>query len=362
MMLFKRGAVLAMFSRLRDLIKSLRRSSSFKLGLALFLVFALVLIFALGAAYFELHQEISKLRHVRNDVREEITDIIGNILSSVLLSALLIGIIIIAWFAYNSEKRIRRINHTLSELAAGDLSARIEMDKPKDDLDNVALEINKTAEKLQLLLAQTRQLGASIAHDLRTPLARLRVQLEQLESDDEAGVDALLEEVDHLARIIDAILRIARVEARTGCGAWREAKLEAFAQEFCENFEPVVEAQGRSLRVVMDAPSVPVSFDPDLLNQAMANLLQNALIYGEGAIEIIVSGREIGLCDEGAGVPEDKLDEIIKPMVRLDQTRQTQGSGLGLALVKAVADHHQAELILRNRPNSGLDVRICFPD
>ncbi|MEO1637918.1 MAG: HAMP domain-containing sensor histidine kinase [Pseudomonadota bacterium] len=262
-----------------------------------------------------------------------------------------------------AQRRLARIDGTLTLLAAGDLSARTGNQRARDDLDDIARQLDRTAGELESLVAQTRHLSASLAHDLRTPLARLRSRLEVLPDGPER--EDALEEAARLSQIFDTIMRVARIEAAQGKDGFAPVDLGELVAELEEIFGPVVEDEGKTLRTAVSSPE-HVQADRQMLVQAMANLIQNALVHGGKEITLIAKGAMIGVADNGDGVDPQQYGEIIKPMVRLDQARGTDGSGLGLALVRAVADRHGATLMLapqsEGEERPGLRVILKFAD
>lgn len=275
----------------------------------------------------------------------------------VLLIALLLGITA----GLLAQRRLVRINGALGRLATGDLGARTGVETASDDLDDLARQLDVTAAELERLVTQTRHLSASIAHDLRTPLARLRAQLEMLPEGEERG--AALEEAGRLSGIFDTIMRVARIEATQGEDGFESIDLTEFIADIEDIFGPVVEDAGKKL-VLQNEGQGSVMADRQMLIQAIANLIQNAIVHGGDEITLFAkeSGQyqEIGVADNGEGVPEEQYDEIIKPMVRLDTARKTDGTGLGLALVRAVADRHRAQLQLSENKPSGLRATMKF--
>lgn len=256
-----------------------------------------------------------------------------------------------------AQRRLARINKTLGRLAAGDLTARTGHARSVDDLDDIARQLDVTANELERLVAQTKHLSASIAHDLRTPLARLRAQLEMLPDCEERG--AALEEAGRLSVIFDTIMRVARIEAAQGRDGFVAVSLRELAEEMAETFGPVVEDEGKKLELVVDAPA-QIHADRQMLVQALANLIQNALVHGGDAITLFAEGHRIGVADNGPGVDPNQYGEIVKPMMRLDAARTKDGSGLGLALVRAVAERHGAGLELSPADPQGLKVALNF--
>jgi signal transduction histidine kinase len=154
-------------------------------------------------------------------------------------------------------------------------------------------------------------------------------------------------------------MRVAKIEARQGRDGFELINLGALAEEMAETFGPVVEDAGKSLVLDIDAPA-SVEADRAMLVQALANLIQNALVHGGEQVTLIAKGRDLGVADNGPGVDPSRFTEIVKPMVRLDAARRTQGSGLGLALVRAVADRHGARLELAENVPHGLRIILCF--
>jgi len=258
-----------------------------------------------------------------------------------------------------AQKRLSRIDRTLGTLAQGDLSARTGLTRSKDDLDDIARQLDVTAAELERLVTQTRHLSASIAHDLRTPLARLQAQLEVLPEGDARG--AALEEANRLSGIFDAIMRVARIEATQGTDGFEAVDLTALLKDIAETFGPVVEDEGKTLTLDLSG-SGRVQADRQMLIQALANLIQNALVHGGTEITLISNGLVFGVADNGQGVDPEQFSEIVKPMVRLDAARTRDGSGLGLALVRAVADRHGAKLELSTNQPSGLKATLNFAD
>ena len=287
------------------------------------------------------------------EARELLAGILWSTAALVILLTLAIGVAA----GVLAQRRVLRINRTLGRLAAGDLSARTGHSRSKDDVDDIAQQLDHTASELERLVSQTRHLSASIAHDLRTPLARLQAQLEMLPEGDQRG--AALEEASRLSGIFDTIMRVARIEAAQGKIGFEAVSLAELAEELREIFGPVIEDAGKLLSLEIASPA-SVQADRQMLVQALANLIQNALVHGGAKITLNVRGRSIGVCDNGPGVDPEQFQEIIKPMVRLEASRTTDGSGLGLALVRAVADRHGARLELSQNDPHGLRVNLNF--
>ena len=287
------------------------------------------------------------------DALELLGDVLWTTAGLVVFFALVVGLAAGVW----AQRRVARINATLNRLAAGDLQVRTGIDRSIDDLDDLARQLDVTADELERLVAQTRNLSASLAHDLRTPLARLRAQLEMLPEGKERS--AALEEATRLSAIFDAIMRVARIEAGHGRQGFEVVDLNDLLAELAGTFGPVVEAHEKQLIVICE-DAATVLADKDMLVQAIANLIQNALVHGGAQVTLFARGREVGVADNGAGVDPTEFGEIIKPMVRIDTARESDGTGLGLALVRAVADRHGARLTLSENTPNGLRVALKF--
>jgi len=290
---------------------------------------------------------------------EDAQELLAAILWTTAMIVIAVTLAIGLWVGVLAQRRLVRINVTLGNLAAGDLLARTGHTQSRDDLDDMAQNLDQTASELERLVTQARTLSASIAHDLRTPLARLRAQLEMLPQGAERG--AALEEANRLSEIFDTIMRVARIEAGQGREGFEPVSLADLIDDLAETFGPVIEDEGKTL-VLDHIGAATVQADRAMLVQAMANLIQNALVHGGDQITLFATGRNMGVADNGAGVDPAQFSEIIKPMVRLDEARSTQGSGLGLALVRAVADRHAAGLNLSVNDPHGLKVMLSFTE
>jgi len=291
------------------------------------------------------------------DDGEEALDVLGGVLWSTALVVLAAALAIGIGAGLLAQRRMARITGTLDRMAGGDLQARTGITGGSDDLADLARQMDVTAAELDRLVTQTRHLSASIAHDLRTPLARLRARLEMLPEGEARG--AALEEAARLSGIFDTIMRVARIEAGQGTEGFAPVDLGALVADLAETFGPVIEDAGKRLVVEVKAPAT-VQGDHQMLVQAMANLVQNALVHGGDQVTLFAHGQALGVSDNGAGVDPDQYAEVLKPMVRGDAARSTEGSGLGLALVRAVALRHGAELSLDAADPSGLRVVLKF--
>jgi len=263
--------------------------------------------------------------------------------------------------------RLEAINETSRRIMRGDLSLRIPTRSTDDDFDQLADNLNGMLDTIEQLMEDVRRVTDNVAHDLRTPLTRLRNRLEQLKNDDtiDAGtVEAALGDADGLLMTFNALLRIASIESGRRRAAFKSIALDDVVRDVTELYEPLAEQKGQTLEVSV-SDSVRVHGDRDLLFQAFANLLDNAIKYTPrgGAIRVSLedssTGPRIRIVDSGPGIPEQSRDQVFKRFFRLEQSRHTPGNGLGLSLVEAVARLHKANIQLGGQ--SGLDVALAFP-
>ena len=276
------------------------------------------------------------------------------------------------WMSRRMARRIETINRTSREIVSGDLSRRIPLQGTGDELDRLAGNLNQMLERIQALMEDVRRVSDNIAHDLRTPLGRLHNQLDSLRAEvgaaglDTAGVEQALSESQGLLATFNALLRIARIEAGYRAEGFAPVDLADLARDVAEYYEPLAEARGQAL-AVQTVPGVRVSGDRDLLFQALANLLDNAIKYTPQGGHIDVTLRspgpgtaELAVCDSGPGIPPAARKRVFQRFFRLEASRSTPGSGLGLSLVEAVSRLHGIELVVAdNAPGTRLELRCA---
>ena len=263
--------------------------------------------------------------------------------------------------------RINRIAATAQNIIeTGDLSQRLSIDSEWDDLSSLATVLNEFLNKIESLMNGIREVSNNIAHDLRTPLSGLRGDIEALKNQtvDAPKIDALLAEADRILLIFHALLRIANIEKGKRTEFFRDFNLSTLLHDVAELYEPV--AEERSIRLETDLPaSIKIRGDRDQIFQLCANLLDNAIKFSppHARIRLVAGGDKnrpyISVEDSGAGIPDHDKENVFKHFYRGDSSRSTPGNGLGLSLVKAVADQHQAQIILEDA-NPGLRVRLLF--
>jgi signal transduction histidine kinase len=267
--------------------------------------------------------------------------------------------------------RVDAINRTTRRIMAGDLSQRIALRGSRDEFDQLAANLNAMLDQIERLLGGMRQVTDNIAHDLRTPLNRLRSRIEVAllqhpgRAETRALLEATLADAQAMIATFNALLDIARAEAGSERGGFEEVDLAALAGDLADLYRPVAEDKQLTFEYHC-VPGMALRANRQLLAQALANLLDNAVKYTPpgGGVRLDVgrgpSGPVIAVSDSGPGIPEADRARVLQRFVRLDATRSTPGSGLGLSLVDAVAKLHGAELMLTdNRP--GLKVSLAFP-
>lgn len=267
-------------------------------------------------------------------------------------------------------RRLESINQTSREIMAGDLSRRIPLNGSGDDFDQLAASLNRMLERIEALMSGVRQVSDNIAHDLRTPLTRVRTKLELLRNDLDGCESARLlagetiADTEEMLATFNALLRIARIESGARRAAFAPVDLTALMRDLAELYEPLAAEKGQALSLDVEG-ALWIIGDRDLLFQALTNLVDNAIKYSPPDGSIGLSGRLEGqwvtvtLLDSGPGIPAEARERVLDRFVRLDDSRSTPGSGLGLSLVKAVIDLHQASIDLGGGP-TGLRVTLRF--
>jgi signal transduction histidine kinase len=267
--------------------------------------------------------------------------------------------------------RIESINATSRAIMQSGLGKRIPIHGTRDEWDQLAENLNSMLERIEALMGEVKQVTDNVAHDLRTPLTRIRGRLEQACSrqrdpvSDQSLIDDTMVELDGVLRTFSSLTRISQIEASDRRAAFRTVDLAKIASEVVELFDAAAEENGGHLSLVGDQ-QVFVTGDRDLLFDAIANLVDNAIKHGYEAGQVTVEvahsdgGAVIAVADDGPGLPPDEHPRVFKRFYRLERSRGTPGSGLGLSVVAAVARIHGARIeMLDNRP--GLKVRLWFP-
>jgi signal transduction histidine kinase len=276
-------------------------------------------------------------------------------------------------------KRIDAMTETAHTIMAGDLAGRLPVAGTGDELDRLADNVNAMLERIEALMRGLKEVSDNIAHDLKTPLTRLRNRCEQAlrgatgEADYRAALESTIAESDELIRTFDALLMIARAESGHARDNMAEFDAAEIARDVGELYEPLADEKGLALKV--NAPhAAPVRGNRELVSQALANLVDNAIKYSaaetskvngapaEIMVEAGADGERITLsvADHGPGIPDADRGRVVERFVRLEQSRSLPGSGLGLSLASAVARLHGGELKLEDN-HPGLRSTIALP-
>jgi len=271
-----------------------------------------------------------------------------------------------------AQRRVEEMEHVLDAVASGDFHRRIPRNAAADDIDHVAALINVTLDRLQRLIGNLKQVSVDIAHDLRTPISRMRQKLETVRSDPsnidtyKAVVDQSICEIDNIADTFDALLRISEIEAGAQKAKFVDVELNGLLANIIDALEAVAEEHQHRLRAPSGAGDrVTVRGDRRLLNQLFVNLIENSIVHcprgSEIEVELINDAQHpiVRIRDTGPGIPAEEREKVFRRLYRLEKSRTTRGSGLGLSLVAAIAELHSARVTLAdNEP--GLVVEVTF--
>jgi signal transduction histidine kinase len=305
-----------------------------------------------------------------DDVDEFVARIKTALELSMLLIFVLAGVATVS-VTRRTVGRIEAINATSRAIMQSGLGERIPQHGTRDEWDQLAANLNLMLERIEGLIGEVKQVTDNVAHDLRTPLARIRGRLEKAyNSHPDGGYDRsligdTLAELDDVLRMFSSLMRISQIETTDRTAAFRTVNLTEIASEVVELFDAAAEDQSSCLSIVADQ-RVLVTGDKDLLFDTVANLVDNAIKHGREAGHVTVEvaqrdgGAVISIADDGPGIPADEYQHVFKRFYRLERNRLTPGNGLGLSLVGAVARLHGARIEMRdNAP--GLNLRLWFP-
>jgi hypothetical protein len=322
--------------------------------------------------------------------RERLFGIIANAGQWSIALVIVLGLIGGFFVSGRVLKRIDAMSGTAQTIMRGDLTGRLPVAGTGDELDRLADNVNAMLERIEALMKGLKEVSDNIAHDLKTPLTRLRNRCEQAlrnptgEAGYRAALEATIAESDDLIRTFDALLMIARAESGQARDNMTEFDAAQIARDVGELYEPLAEEKGLELKV--EAPAeAPVRGNRELVSQALANLIDNAIKYaapngnagkvadggannvvnGAPAEIVVAAGKEgeriaLSVSDHGPGIPEADRGRVVERFVRLEQSRSAPGSGLGLSLASAVARLHGGELKLEDN-HPGLRSIIALP-
>lgn len=337
------------------------------------------------------HRALVKVTELSNGFRlligrdlEERRRLFGIVAKGTQWSVLVVIVLGIGGGIFVSRRVLARIDAmtgTTQRIMAGDLSGRLPVGRSGDELDRLAGNLNAMLERIEALMNGLKEVSDNIAHDLKTPLTRLRNRAEEAlaragsEADYREALERTIEESDGLIRTFNALLMIARAESGQARGNMDDFDAAEVANGIHELYEPLAEEDGMTLTVKTSA--TPVHGNRELISQAMANLVENAIKYGKPAAsaqplglkaarEIAIEARRDGdsvllsVTDRGPGIPEADRKHAVERFVRLEASRTLPGSGLGLSLANAVATLHGGELRLGDA-HPGLVATLVLP-
>ena len=327
------------------------------------------------------HKAMARTFHLRGNfhllVGRDVHDLdqIQSLIRDALFWGLLITLVLAlaggAAMSRTMMHRIEVINTTCHQIMDGNLAQRIPRTGGDDDFDRLVETLNRMLDQIEELMQGVRQVTNNIAHDLRTPLTRLRRRLDMLRENGASTdrhddlLDQAISEADGLLTTFKALLRISEVESGGSRGGFKEVDITGLLHDLAELYQPLSEEQGQSFLVeVVDSP--PILGDRDLLFQAFANVLDNAIKYTQasGTISLQMQSQPdqllVSICDTGPGIPPEAREKVFARFFRLESSRSSPGNGLGLSLVAAIVKLHHGRIELAdNRP--GLKLTISLP-
>ena len=285
-------------------------------------------------------------------------------------AALLLGLLGGVVMGRGVARRAAAMEAALAAVEAGEIGRRLPARAGGDEFDRLAGRINATLDRLQGLMATVRQVTDDVAHDLRTPLSRLRQRLEAAaagrDADARSAVAGAMEECDRILGVFEALLRIAQVEGGGSRASFAPFDLSGVAEAVTEVYGPAAEERRQTLETRI-APGAPAWGDRELVTQMLANLVENAVRHGRegGRVEVALvrapgGGAALTVADDVVGIPAAERERVFRRFHRLDAARSSPGTGLGLALVKAVVDLHGMAIELSDN-GPGLRVAVSVP-
>ena len=310
-------------------------------------------------------QDISDLDGYTAHIKTAVIAVVGLIFALAGLASVLV--------TRRTVARIEQINATSRAIMLSGLDKRIPLRGSNDEWDRVAENLNLMLARIETLMEEVKQVTNNVAHDLRTPLTRMRGRLEKAYSrqrsgeHDQALIGDTIADLDAVLRIFTSITRIAQIESQAREGAFRTVNLVEIAAEVVELYDAAAEQDGTRLTIVGDS-EVLVTGDRDLIFDAIANLVDNAIKHGRAGGRVVVTSENvdgspaISIVDDGPGIPVDQREHVLKRFFRLEHSRYTPGNGLGLSLVAAVARLHDARIeMLDNSPGLKFTLRFAAP-
>lgn len=297
---------------------------------------------------------------------DELREMLFSLTLGAMLFTLLVGAGGGALMGRSVVRRLQQVTRAADRIMAGDLAQRIPVEGGHDEYDALAAKLNTMLERIEELMKRTREVTENVAHDLRSPLGRMRSRLENLSRDasdkEQESLQKAIDETDRIVATLNGILSIAEIGARSR-SSWENLDVTAVCRDVAELYDAVAEQKRIALGTEL-TEGVKVSGNRQLLAQAVSNLLDNAIKYTPpgGRVSLRLSPQaEIIVADSGPGIPTEMRGKVLERFVRLDTSRSQAGNGLGLSLVAAVAEHHGATLVLGdNGPGLKATLRLSL--
>ncbi|MGC0323357.1 signal transduction histidine kinase [Bradyrhizobium sp. USDA 326] len=346
------------------------RSSTFRLALIAIAAFGLIVAAIMAYVYFGTLAYVERRLGTVAD-HDGFTGMIELAMVAVAMLLLVLAGLAAVLVTRRTVGRIEQINATSRAIMLSGLDQRIPMRGSNDEWDRVAENLNQMLDRIETLMGEVKQVSDNVAHDLRTPLTRMRGRLEKAyhaprnSETDAALIGDTIADLDAVLGMFASITRISEIETRARTGAFRGLDLAEIAGEVVELYDAAAEQVATKLSLAGER-GVAITGDRDLLFDAIANLVDNAIKHGCRGGRVTVTCRRtdgaavIAIVDDGPGIPAEQREHVFKRFYRLERSRYTPGNGLGLSLVAAVAHLHGAEIALHdNAP--GLTVALSFP-
>ena len=305
----------------------------------------------------------------RADFEGLILESLGYALGITLVLGLLGGLVM----SRRMLRRVDAVRETGQRIVRGDLSQRMPVTGVGDEFDRLSITVNEMLDEIETLMTGLRTVTDSVAHDLRSPLTRLKSRLELALHEGPAdgrghrlALERAIAETDGILRTFATLMEIARAESGKAGIALEPIDLRAIVADMVELYAPLADEKGLAIEAALDETK-PVEGHSQFLSQLVANLLDNALAYTpEGRIRVSLARGDAGSVrltveDSGPGIPPEERERVLQRFVRLDASRSGGGSGLGLSLVAGVATLHRASLSLDESPLGGLRASVAFP-
>lgn len=313
------------------------------------------------------HRAIARVLEVPNGMRilvgrdireaEQLRHAVGHGFQLAFGTILVLGILTWIFVGRRALKRVDGLSKSTTRIMAGDRSERLPIAGSNDEFDRLSENLNQMLDRINTLDAGAKQMSDNIAHDLKTPITRLRNKAEEALSLDknadkqQDAIGEIIEDCDRIVKTFDALLMISRVESGSTVAEFSRLDAQEITADIYELYEALAEDEGVTLHFEpKDNVQIEINGNRELISQAISNLIDNAIKYGGDEIHLSVEKVEkiVKICvmDNGNGIAEDDRARVMERFVRLDTSRNSQGNGLGLSLVKAICQLHKGSFLL----------------